>query len=99
MKDGLVQIDKAGRIVLPKNVRDELAITAGDILQVTVRHGEVALRPQREQRGFIRRGKALVFTSGTNDVLTNEMSQKVLEEVRQERSEASVNFVSSRKRR
>jgi AbrB family looped-hinge helix DNA binding protein len=99
MSNSTVQIDKAGRVVIPRDVREELAITAGDLLEITVRHGEVALRPQRERRGFIRRGKALVFSSGTDDVLTSEMAQKVLEQVRHERSENNVKFVSEGKHR
>ena len=73
MKQALmIPIDKAGRVVLPKEVRDELAIQPGDLLQVCVRGGEVALVPQREKTGFIRRGRALVFSTGEVSRLDNE---------------------------
>lgn len=98
MKEILVPIDKAGRVVLPKEVREELAISAGDLLQVSVRGGEVALRPRKESRGFVRRGKALVFSSGTSNVLTNDAARRVMDEVRQERDGQSVRFASGRER-
>ena len=97
MKESLIPIDKAGRVVLPKEVREELAISAGDLLQISVRGGEVALRPKRESRGFVRRGKALVFSSGTSNVLTNDAARKVIDQVRQERDEQGVRFVSGSK--
>ncbi len=72
MKKGLVPIDKAGRVVLPKGVREELAINPGDLFKVTIKGNEVTLSPNKEASGFIKRGKALVFSSGSADRLDNE---------------------------
>jgi AbrB family looped-hinge helix DNA binding protein len=72
MKDVLVPIDKAGRVVLPKHVRDELAINPGDLLKISIHENEVTLRPTREASGFIKRGHALVFSSGGVDVLESD---------------------------
>jgi AbrB family looped-hinge helix DNA binding protein len=77
MNDLFAQIDKAGRVVLPKQVRDELAINPGDQLKVSVQDGEVVLCPTREPSGFIKRGKALVFSTGENDLLTHETVEAV----------------------
>lgn len=77
MNDVLVPIDKAGRIVLPKTVRDELAISPGDHLKISVHGNEVTLRPTREKSGFTRRGRALVFSSEESDLLTNETVETV----------------------
>ena len=77
MKPTLVPIDKAGRVVLPKEVRDELAIQPGDHLQVAIRGGEVALLPQREKTGFVRRGRALVFSAGGAALLDNEAVEAI----------------------
>jgi AbrB family looped-hinge helix DNA binding protein len=79
MKDGvLVPIDKAGRLVLPKEVRDELAIQPGDVLKVSIQGDEVTLRPNKERSGFVRKGRALVFSSGGSDLLTNETVDSLL---------------------
>jgi AbrB family looped-hinge helix DNA binding protein len=77
MKDVLVPIDKAGRVVLPKDVREELSIQPGDLLKVTVRGNEVTLSPNREACGFTKRGKALVFSTGEADLLDNETVENV----------------------
>lgn len=78
MNDVLAPIDKAGRVVLPKRVRDELAINPGDRLKISIHgHHEVILRPSRETSGFIKGGHALVFSSGEADVLDNETVETI----------------------
>lgn len=47
VKNDLIQIDKAGRVVLPKAVREQLGLHAGDHLQVHMQAGSVELRPTR----------------------------------------------------
>lgn len=42
-----VTIDRAGRLVLPKTLRDELGLAPGDSLDLTVKGEEVTLRPRR----------------------------------------------------
>ena len=61
-EDTLVPIDQAGRIVLPKNVRQELAIKPGDVFKVAIAGAAVTLTPSREKAGLVRKGKALVFS-------------------------------------
>lgn len=82
MKDVLVPIDKAGRVVLPKHVRDELAINPGDLLKITIHGNEITLSPNKEAYGFIKRGKALVFSSGGAKLLDNEAVETVRTEAR-----------------
>ena len=79
MKKVLVPIDKAGRVVLPKDLREELAIRPGDFLKISVRGNEVTLRPTKETSGFVRRGRALVFSSGDEaNLLDNETVDSLL---------------------
>ena len=42
-----VTVDKAGRMVLPKEVRDELQLAPGDTLDLASDGGLVTLRPPR----------------------------------------------------
>ena len=79
MKDVLVPIDKAGRIVLPKAVRHELAIKPGDVLRVAVQGLAVTLTPDKETTGFVRHGKALVFSTTGDDLLTAGAIEALLE--------------------
>jgi AbrB family looped-hinge helix DNA binding protein len=69
MDDVLVPIDKAGRVVLPKQMRDELAINPGDQLKASIHGNEITLCLTRETSGFFKRGRALVFSSGEADLL------------------------------
>ena len=83
VKDALVPIDQAGRIVLPKNVRQELAIKPGDVFKVSIAGSAVTLTPSREKTGLVRKGRALVF-SATGDTLSLEQVNQALEAGREE---------------
>ncbi|MDO8756853.1 MAG: AbrB/MazE/SpoVT family DNA-binding domain-containing protein [Elusimicrobiota bacterium] len=43
-----ITIDKAGRVVIPKSLRDELHLTAGDRLQLESSGDAITLRPVPE---------------------------------------------------
>ncbi len=77
MKDVMIPIDRAGRVVLPKDVREELAINPGDLLKVSVEGDQVTLRVNREKAGFVKRGRALVFSTGGTNLLANEVVENV----------------------
>jgi AbrB family looped-hinge helix DNA binding protein len=75
MKDLLVPIDPAGRIVLPKKVRQDLAIKPGDVFKVSIQGAAVTLTPEKATAGFIRKGKALVFSApGSGSLSTDEVN-------------------------
>src|SRR5579862_5992265 len=99
MKDMMVPIDQAGRIVLPKDVREELAIKPGDTLKVSIHGSSVTLTPNKEESGFVRKGKALVFSSPGDETLNHETLQRILEEERAEREATATSGTSGRKRR
>jgi AbrB family looped-hinge helix DNA binding protein len=99
MKEAMVPIDQAGRIVLPKDVRQELAIKPGDTLKVSIHGSSVTLTLNREAAGFVRKGKALVFTTGSHEKLTVEDVASILDESRADREASSLNFSHDRRRR
>jgi len=84
MKDVLIPIDQAGRIVLPKGVRQELAIKPGDVLRVSIRGLAVTLTPNKETTGFVRKGKALVFSTAGEAALSAGTVEELLEGERDE---------------
>lgn len=59
-----VTIDKAGRIVLPKKIRDQLRISAGDELELSVSDDAVSLRPKAVTPVLKRVNGWLVFSTG-----------------------------------
>ena len=99
MKELTVPIDQAGRVVLPKEVRRELAIKPGEMLKVSVHGSSVTLTPYREARGLVRKGKALVFSAGGEEVLTDETVGQLVADMRAVRATESVAVLEDRKRR
>jgi AbrB family looped-hinge helix DNA binding protein len=98
MKNDVVPIDQAGRIVLPKDVRQELAIKPGDTFKVSIQGMAVTLTPNRESTGFVRKGKALVFSTVGNETLSEETVQEILESGRAEHAAQSIEGLVGRKR-
>jgi AbrB family looped-hinge helix DNA binding protein len=98
MKDTLVPIDGAGRIVLPKSVREDLAIKPGDVFKVSVSGATVTLTPGNATAGFVRSGKALVFSAGGAGSLSQETIQEALEAGREERHVRVASGLPARKR-
>ena len=67
-------LDKFGRIVLPKQVRDDLGLKVGEILRVEEREDEIVLKPiQKESHLNIKDG-VLVFSASATGDLTQAMS-------------------------
>jgi len=55
-------IDKAGRIILPKPVRDRLGLHPGSDLEIQETKDGVFLKPSRERPSLIKKGRFLVHT-------------------------------------
>src|SRR5690349_2218287 len=76
-------IDKAGRIVLPKQIRQELQLGPGDVIELEASEDRVVLRPARGKGRVYKEHGMWVFDSG--EPLTVEMVNKTLHRVRDER--------------
>ena len=98
MKHDVVPIDQAGRIVLPKSVRQELAVKPGDTFKVSIEGVAVTLTPNKERTGFVRKGKALVFATAGNETLSEETVHEILESGRAEHDSRSVEGLAGRTR-
>jgi AbrB family looped-hinge helix DNA binding protein len=59
-----ITVDKAGRVVLPKPVRDKLQLQAGDSLELDSSGGEIVLRPIRRTAQMRLRDGIWVFRTG-----------------------------------
>ena len=53
-------IDAAGRLVVPKAVRDELRLEPGTELELRIRDGALILEPLPTAVALVRRGKVVV---------------------------------------
>jgi len=83
--DTTITIDKAGRIVLPKLLRDELQLQAGDSLELKASGQEITLRPVRAKMRLVREDGMWVFTTG--EPLPENLVEDTMEAVRREREE------------
>jgi len=63
---------------LPKAVRQELAIKPGDVLRVAIRGSAVTLTPNKDITGLVRKGKALVFSTAGEGVLSEGTVEDLL---------------------
>lgn len=78
-----VTIDKAGRLVLPKPMRDALHLKPGDTLEVERNNEQLTLRHRSPRaKAFMEKG---VWVFDTGGQITPEMVNEVLEQTRRER--------------
>ena len=83
-----VTLDKAGRVVIPKTLRDELRLEPGDALELEREGDRVTLRPLhsatplRKERG--------VWVLHGRDKLSQTEADKLVREARQHRDRRAV---------
>lgn len=79
-----VTIDKAGRIVVPKPIREALHLKPGDSLEIESDTDDFTLRPKAPAKAKARMEKGIwVFDTGGR--ITTEMVNDVLNQTRRER--------------
>ena len=76
-------LDKAGRIVLPKPLRDQLQLEAGDTLEVESSGDEITLRPMRGHAQLRKKHGVWVYRSG--EPLSQAEVEETVQQIRQER--------------
>jgi len=81
-------IDKLGRIVLPKSVREKLQLSAGDELELDSLDDRITLRPLRGSAQLRKKRGVWVFNSG--EPLSAAAVQETIEQVRRERDDRSL---------
>jgi AbrB family looped-hinge helix DNA binding protein len=99
MREISVPIDPAGRVVIPKSVRRELAIKGGDRFTITTHGSSVTLTLENEPAGLVRKGKALVFSTSGGETLKHESVASVLEQTHAERLQEGARGLEGQKRR
>jgi len=59
-----VEMDKSGRLVVPKKMREALHVQAGALFEVEERDEGIYLRPLHREPLLVRRGGLLVMAGG-----------------------------------
>ena len=82
-----VTIDKAGRVIVPKKVRERLGLTGGDKLTMDVVGAKIELEPQvDETKVETRNGRRVIVGTGDVDVV------KAIEATREEQVERILDY-------
>jgi len=86
--NGRLTIDKAGRIVIPKPLREELHLEPGDALEMESAGEQITLRPARGNEPLKKEHGVWVFHSG--QPLPASATDEKLEQLRKERDLANL---------
>jgi len=76
-------LDKAGRVVIPKRLRDKLHMAAGDSFQLENTDEQIVLKPMREELSLRKEHGIWVAYGGAP--LSAEVTDAVLQSIRDER--------------
>jgi len=87
MKPRLI-IDKAGRIVIPKPLREELNLQAGDALELETAGEQISLRPVRGTGPLTKEHGVWVFRTG--QPLPAAATDGILQQIREEHDRANL---------
>jgi len=88
MKIETIRIDKAGRVVLPKPLREQFNLLPGDKLRLSVEGNSFRLEPAEAGGKLVREGSVLVFRGG--EPITTEQVNELIDEDREERISAAM---------
>lgn len=93
-------IDRGGRVVIPKVLRERAGLTPGMEVDVQFNDGNIEIHPPAPQGSLVRKHGLLVWDPGPNaPKVSGEEIQRAIEDVRREREEYIVNGALGREDR
>ena len=66
------RIDRAGRLVIPKPLRDRYGLDEGSEVEIIAVPDGITLIPARPQRRIVRRGRVVAIDTGTGTALADK---------------------------
>jgi AbrB family looped-hinge helix DNA binding protein len=89
-------LDKAGRVVLPKPIRDEMQLRAGDSLDLERWEDRIVLRPRRGGSGLHQKQGIWVYSTG--EPISAEATGETSRQIRRERELGFLGNLSAREK-
>lgn len=80
-----ISLDKAGRVVLPKDLRDKLRLEAGDELLVEETGEQIILRPVRTEPTLKKERGVWVYQGAREKERSDESLPDLIDSVREKR--------------
>jgi AbrB family looped-hinge helix DNA binding protein len=78
-----VTVDRTGRVVIPKAIRDQAGISEGGEVDVEFRDGRIEIEPARRGMRVVKRGRSVTIEAQDDmPTLTAAAVRSVLEHVR-----------------
>ena len=62
--NAIAEIDKSGRLVVPKKLRDSLRLVPGTRVTLRQQGGEIVIAPETKPRGLYMKNGILVYETG-----------------------------------
>jgi AbrB family looped-hinge helix DNA binding protein len=81
-----IPIDRAGRLVLPKDIRDRLGIQAGSEFEVLEEENRIILKPVEKEPKLVSKDGVLVFFPEAD---FSKEGEDIVKKVREERDRRS----------
>jgi AbrB family looped-hinge helix DNA binding protein len=75
-------IDAAGRMVIPKPIREAAGLRPGEALEVTYRDGRIEIEPPAADVKLVRKGKLVIAHLPGAPRLKHEDVNRIIQEVR-----------------
>jgi AbrB family looped-hinge helix DNA binding protein len=88
MKNETIQMDNAGRVVIPKPLRQQFNLLPGDKLHLSVEGNGIRLEPQNAGGELARKGSVLVFTGACAEPVTTAKVNELIARDREGRAVA-----------
>lgn len=85
-------MDRAGRVAIPKALREELELDAGDNLELQCEGEQIILRPLRRRPALEKERGIWVYRTGER--LSTSVAQETLKRVRERRTRRSLGSVT-----
>ncbi len=83
-----ITIDSAGRVVIPKSLRDVLDLAPGDTLDLEANDQSITLRPARATVPLTKEKGVWVFRAG--QPLDSSVTENLLDQIRTDRDQQSL---------